>query len=81
MDSGGEESGDKTSVRSLEDTEDEDRGLMPSCPMTERWSSCERSVIFAAEPGHPSAAIVRSVVPMVPAIATECSRLDTFLKY
>ena len=35
-DGGGEESGDKTSVRSLEDTEDEDRGLMPSCPMTER---------------------------------------------
>ena len=30
---------------------------MPSCPMAERWSSCERSVVFAGKPGH-SAAIV-----------------------
>ena len=57
-DGGGEESGDKTSVRSLEDTEDEDRGLKPSCPMNERWSSCERSVIFAGEPGHSSSAAI-----------------------
>ena len=55
MDSGGEESGDKTSVRSLEDAEEEDRGLILSCPMTERWSSCERSLIFAGATGHSSA--------------------------
>ena len=68
MDSGGEESGDKTSVRSLEDAEDEDRDRMPSCPVTECWSSWERSVIFAGKPGHSAAIAVVSLGPMVPAI-------------
>jgi len=55
----GEECGDKSAVRSLEDAEE----AMPSCPMSKRWSSfilprgaSERSVIFPAKPGRQSRA-------------------------
>ena len=49
----GEECGDKSAVRSLEDAEE----AMPSCPMSKRWSSfilprggSEPGVIFPAKP-------------------------------